>query len=186
MCRFICSLSGDPSDYKICSAITFWDVCYLKGLTFGESSLAPSMLQSLTPSLVLCCIIIPATVSSLLYLWRQTQPCSGSAGYSALHIFLSAIVSLTYFYFALHLCSLFFLFRTIMVFSLPCVSCPLVLLLILPVLASLCPSLTLLHLSLSLSFCSVYLPAEPWGKNMLASTSLAGVCVCVCMCVYTV
>lgn len=56
VCRFIYSLSGDPSDYKICSAIAFWDICYLKGLTFGESSLAPSMLQSLTPSLVLCCI----------------------------------------------------------------------------------------------------------------------------------
>lgn len=47
--------------------------------------------------------------------------------------------------------------------SLPCVSCPLVLFLGLPVLASLCPSPALLHLCLCLSFCSVDSPAEPQG-----------------------
>ena len=78
-------------------------------------------------------------------------------------LYISASISLTRFVHAPNLYSLIFLPCTIISFSLPCVSCPHVLFLTLPELASLSRSLALLHHSLSLSFCSVYSPAELQG-----------------------
>lgn len=120
----------------------------------------------------------PDAVSSFLYLWLQMQPSSGSAACSTSYFFHSASVSVTHFSHNPLVCSRFFLFCTIIPFSLPYVSCPLVPFLTLPVLTSFSSYLALLSLSPSVLSTSQQSP----GVKTCWHPLVWQVRLCVCMC----